>query len=109
MRKVLIIDDNPGVGEALSLLLSLRDIRPLYAASPDEGLAMLAREPGIGLVIQDMNFTADTTSGECERRPATAKQCDGGRCLLPPSSRARTTAPARVEVVGFTCTGAIHQ
>ncbi|MDY0745062.1 sigma-54 dependent transcriptional regulator [Paucibacter sp. R3-3] len=64
MRTVLIIDDNPGVGEALSLLLSLRDIRPLYAATPDEGLALLAREPSIGVVIQDMNFTADTTSGE---------------------------------------------
>ena len=63
MRTVLIIDDNPAVGEALSLLLSLRDIRPLYAASPEEGLALLAREQ-IGLVIQDMNFTADTTSGE---------------------------------------------
>src|SRR6478736_7640577 len=63
MRTVLIIDDNPGVGEALSLLLSLRDIRPLYAASPEEGLALLTRE-AVGLVIQDMNFTADTTSGE---------------------------------------------
>jgi len=63
MRTVLIIDDNPGVGEALSLLLSLRDIKPLYAASPEEGLALLSRE-AVGLVIQDMNFTADTTSGE---------------------------------------------
>ena len=63
MRTVLIIDDNPGVGEALSLLLSLRDITPLYAASPAEGLALLARQP-VGLVIQDMNFTADTNSGE---------------------------------------------
>jgi DNA-binding NtrC family response regulator len=63
MRTVLIIDDKPGVGEALSLLLTLRDIRPLYASGPDEGLALLAREP-IDLVIQDMNFSADTTSGE---------------------------------------------
>jgi len=63
MRTVLIIDDNPAVCEALSLLLSLRDIRPLTAAGPDEGLALLARE-NVGLVIQDMNFTADTTSGE---------------------------------------------
>jgi DNA-binding NtrC family response regulator len=63
MRTVLVIDDNPAVCEALSLLLSLRDIRPLTAASPEEGLALLAREP-VGLVIQDMNFTADTTSGE---------------------------------------------
>jgi DNA-binding NtrC family response regulator len=62
MRKVLIIDDNPAVGEALSLLLQLRDIRPLVATTPDEGLAVLARE-GADLVIQDMNFHADTTSG----------------------------------------------
>jgi DNA-binding NtrC family response regulator len=62
MRQVLIIDDNPAVGEALSLLLSLRDIRPLVARSPEEGLALLARAP-VGLVIQDMNFQADTTSG----------------------------------------------
>jgi DNA-binding NtrC family response regulator len=65
MRTVLIIDDNPAVCEALALLLSLRDIRPLQAANPAEGLAVLAREqPAIGLVIQDMNFSADTTSGE---------------------------------------------
>jgi DNA-binding NtrC family response regulator len=63
MRCVLIIDDNPAVGEALSLALSLRDIRPLVALTPEDGLAMLARER-IDVVIQDMNFTADTTSGE---------------------------------------------
>ncbi|MEK8033788.1 sigma-54 dependent transcriptional regulator [Ideonella sp. DXS29W] len=63
MHTVLIIDDNPGVGEALSLLLSLRDIRALQATTPAEGLALVARE-SIDLVIQDMNFSADTTSGE---------------------------------------------
>ncbi|MBT9492468.1 MAG: sigma-54-dependent Fis family transcriptional regulator [Paucibacter sp.] len=62
MKKVLIIDDNPGVGEALSLLLSLHDIAPLYAANPAAGLAQLAGG-AVDLVIQDMNFTADTTSG----------------------------------------------
>jgi len=63
MRTVLIIDDNPGVREALALALSLRDIRPLAARDPDEGLALLERER-VDLVIQDMNFSADTTSGE---------------------------------------------
>lgn len=63
MRTVLIIDDNPGVGEALSLLLSLHDIAAHYAATPEQGLALLARAP-VDLVIQDMNFSADTTSGE---------------------------------------------
>ncbi len=63
MRRVLIIDDNPGVGQALELLLSLNDIEASVAASPDEGLALLEQR-AFGLVIQDMNFTADTTSGE---------------------------------------------
>jgi len=63
MRTVLIIDDNPAVGEALSLLLSLHDVRPLVAFTPDEGLTVLERE-SVDVVIQDMNFTADTTSGE---------------------------------------------
>jgi DNA-binding NtrC family response regulator len=63
MHKVLIIDDKPSVGEALALLLSLRDIDTLVATTPAEGLALLAQHP-VGLVIQDMNFSADTTSGE---------------------------------------------
>ena len=62
MRKVLVIDDNPAVGTALSLLLSLRDIQPLVALSPVQGLALLETQD-IDLVIQDMNFSADTTSG----------------------------------------------
>lgn len=61
-RTVLIIDDNPAVGEALSLALSLHEIRPLTALTPGEGLAALEREV-VDVVIQDMNFTADTTSG----------------------------------------------
>jgi DNA-binding NtrC family response regulator len=63
MRTVLIIDDNPAIGQALSLLLSLNDIRPLIALTPDEGLALLARER-VDVVIADMNFSVDTTSGE---------------------------------------------
>ena len=63
MRTVLIIDDNPAVGEALSLLLSLHDIRPLTALTPEDGLAALEHE-SVDVVVQDMNFTADTTSGE---------------------------------------------
>lgn len=63
MRTVLVIDDNPAVGAALTLLFSLHEIETLAAATPAEGLAMLARRP-VGLVIADMNFSADTTSGE---------------------------------------------
>ena len=63
MRTVLVIDDNPGVGEALALLLSLHDIRALVALDPAQGLALLDRE-AVDVVIQDMNFSDDTTSGE---------------------------------------------
>jgi DNA-binding NtrC family response regulator len=63
MRTVLVIDDNPAVSQALSLLFGLHDIRTLTAATPQKGLGLVARDR-IDLVIADMNFTADTTSGE---------------------------------------------
>ena len=63
MRTVLVIDDNPAVTTALEILLSLNEIRALAAHSPDEGLATLEREQ-VELVIADMNFHQDTTSGE---------------------------------------------
>jgi DNA-binding NtrC family response regulator len=65
MPTVLIIDDNSSIAVALDVLFSLHDIDTLRAASPEEGLALLEqRSSAIDLVIQDMNFTADTTSGE---------------------------------------------
>src|SRR6202167_956941 len=63
MRTVLVVDDNPAVGQALSVLFGLHDIRTLAAATPEQGLAAPARER-VDLVIADMNFSADTTSGE---------------------------------------------
>lgn len=63
MPTVLIIDDNAAVAIALEVLFSLHDIDALRAASPQEGLELLERH-NVDLVIQDMNFSADTTSGE---------------------------------------------
>ena len=63
MPNLLIIDDNPAVATALEVLFSLHDISTLHAETPDEGLAILQAE-SVDLVIQDMNFTADTTSGD---------------------------------------------
>jgi DNA-binding NtrC family response regulator len=63
MRTVLVIDDNPAVAQALSLLFGLHDIRTLTAFTPQKGVALLAQER-VDLVIADMNFSADTTSGE---------------------------------------------
>lgn len=63
MPTVLVIDDNPSVGTALELLFSLHDIDVVHADGPEPGLEVLGRG-GIDLVIQDMNFHADTTSGD---------------------------------------------
>ena len=63
MPTILVIDDNPSVATALETLFSLHDIDTVSVTSPEEGLVLLAREP-IDLVVQDMNFHADTTSGE---------------------------------------------
>ena len=63
MPTVLVIDDNASIATALDVLLSLHEIETLHAASPAQGLAMLERE-AVDLVLQDMNFAADTTGGE---------------------------------------------
>src|SRR5215470_10957957 len=62
MSTILVIDDNPTVATALEVLFSLHDLRTISAESPQAGLAVLDREP-VDVVIQDMNFRADTTSG----------------------------------------------
>lgn len=63
MPTVLVIDDNPSVATALEVLFSLQEIDTLRALSPAEGLTILDRDD-VDLVVQDMNFSADTTSGE---------------------------------------------
>ena len=62
-RAVLIIDDSDAVRTAFDVLLSLHGARVLGASSPAEGLDALARMP-VDLVIQDMNFRREATSGE---------------------------------------------
>jgi DNA-binding NtrC family response regulator len=63
MPTILVIDDNPSVATALETLFSLHDIDTRAVTTPDDGLALLSRE-SIDLVVQDMNFQTDTTSGE---------------------------------------------
>ena len=62
MPTILVIDDNRAVSTALEVLFSLHDIDTLHAESPAAGLALLREQP-VDLVIQDMNFSEDTTSG----------------------------------------------
>ncbi|TDF39493.1 sigma-54-dependent Fis family transcriptional regulator [Alteromonadaceae bacterium M269] len=60
---LLVIDDNPDVIKALKVLFHLDDIHCHGALSPQEGLRLLS-EHKFDLVIQDMNFSTDTISGE---------------------------------------------
>lgn len=59
---ILIVDDNPAIGEALSLLLELNDFQTVFVDGPEQALAA-QQEQRFELVIQDMNFKADTSSG----------------------------------------------
>jgi DNA-binding NtrC family response regulator len=63
MPTILVIDDNPTVATALEVLFSLHDLQTLSARSPEAGLALLERR-SVDLVVQDMNFSEDTTSGD---------------------------------------------
>jgi DNA-binding NtrC family response regulator len=63
MSTILIIDDNPAIATALDVLFSLHDIATLRALTSQAGLDLLVNE-NVDLVIQDMNFSTDTTSGE---------------------------------------------
>jgi len=60
---ILIADDDPSVVSSLELLLRRRGYETSSAATAEEALARVAAEPGMDLVLQDMNFSR-ATSGE---------------------------------------------
>src|SRR6478735_620777 len=62
-RTVLVADDSEAVRTAFQVLLSLHGARVLGASSPAEALATV-RSQEVDLIIQDMNFRRDATSGE---------------------------------------------
>ena len=62
-RKVLIVDDQPDVREALRLLLKGAGYSTETAESPKDALAAAAYRDQ-DLIVLDMNYTWDTTSGE---------------------------------------------
>jgi DNA-binding NtrC family response regulator len=61
-RTILVIDDSEAVRTAFEMLLALYGARVLGEATPSTGLERLARER-VDLVIQDMNFQREATSG----------------------------------------------
>ena len=63
MSKILLVDDNVAVLEALSLLLEIHGYHVVTATTPKDALQIVNYQ-SVSLVIQDMNFSADTTSGD---------------------------------------------
>jgi len=62
MQRVLVIDDNPDILDALDLLLSLHDYAVTTATTVKDAVVAVNNQR-IDLIIQDMNFSLGTTSG----------------------------------------------
>jgi DNA-binding NtrC family response regulator len=63
MPVILLVDDDSSVTASLALLLKQHGYGTLSAATPDQAVAAAGR-PDLALVIQDMNFTRQTTGEE---------------------------------------------
>ncbi len=59
---ILIIDDNPDVTKALEVLLELEGFNTQTAHTPEDGLQTF-QQNDVQLIIQDMNFSSNMTSG----------------------------------------------
>jgi DNA-binding NtrC family response regulator len=66
MLKILLVEDQPAVATALQVLFEIRGVDSVVARDPAEALRLLEADASrsIGLVIQDMNFRPEATSGE---------------------------------------------
>src|ERR1700745_4054417 len=78
VRKVLVVDDQADVREALRLLLKGAGYSTETAASPNDALAAAAYRDH-DLIVIDMNYTWDTTSGE-EGLNLLDRVCGARRC-----------------------------
>jgi len=63
MPKILVVDDNPDILEALELLLTLHGYTVLTAENEKQALLAVSHQR-VDLVIQDMNFAEGITSGK---------------------------------------------
>ena len=61
--KILIVDDEPSVGHALQVLFDIHGLPCSVISSPREALECVDAG-GVGVVIQDMNFGEEKTSGD---------------------------------------------
>lgn len=67
MARILLVDDSPDILDALDLLLGLHEHQTVSASTVRDA-QRIAEHQQIDLVIQDMNFTGDMTSGEEGKR-----------------------------------------
>jgi DNA-binding NtrC family response regulator len=61
--KVLVVEDQGAVAQALCVLLRINGI-PCASVDSPEGALQTLDDADVGLVVQDMNFTPGSTSGE---------------------------------------------
>jgi DNA-binding NtrC family response regulator len=65
MLKVLIVEDQPAVATALRLLFEIRGVDCIEARTPAQAIHVLdIQADEVGVVVQDMNFSPEATSGE---------------------------------------------
>lgn len=62
-QNILIVDDDTGVLSALNMLLKSEGFIPVIAQSPEQAL-IAVRKQDIDLILMDLNYSQDTTSGE---------------------------------------------
>jgi DNA-binding NtrC family response regulator len=74
-QRILIIDDDSAVQVSLALLLKQSGYDTLCADDPTQALALLARQP-VDLVLQDMNFSLQTSGEEGLQLLAAIKQAE---------------------------------
>jgi DNA-binding NtrC family response regulator len=63
MHRVLVVEDQPPVAKALTVLFEVHDVPCVCADSPEAALGLIDREE-FGVVVQDMNFRPGDTSGD---------------------------------------------
>lgn len=67
MTNILVLDDNPAVLTSLQILFSLNGLPCITSEYPSQALDLI-KQGTVSLVIADMNFQRETTSGEEGKR-----------------------------------------
>ena len=60
---ILLVDDDPSVNASIAMLLKQNGFTVLLASNPNEALEILQQQ-GVSLVVQDMNFSRNTSGKE---------------------------------------------